>query len=627
VVTRTVVAMVACVFLGAALGGRVVRAQSEAWQPVERGMVRIAQPSDADFESANGGTRTWRVRFNGNDLEAEPMYSPREPPRVPFDPAINTVHLGSRGTKPNQAIHISNAWFLAYNFGEFGGGLWVFSTDGTVGRRLVDGPVFNLLEYRGEILVVTVPNVMMFTPPLRIHRFGLRNGRWDEIGHTDFANNMRVLRVGAGLYGVVRTQSDQVLAEVGLDGGMHPRWRLPENASVSNVAVTSSGDIAVGGFGFVARLHRRGNGFEAVWYAPRDCVRYKRDPDDRDDTNTRCVGIAGTRSYERQRLAPITPYWFSSDGRWILARGIPQRLFRVLDPGRVDEVPLPSERSGFFQRVEALDDEVVLAGSKSLWRRRDGQWSRISTEWCLNLIALDEHIAWCTGNSDDAGNAPVFGLRYDGLKITPGQVHGAPQLIVPGFSSDAWISERDAALIGHVSPSGTQELSVSSPVQSISRGRDVIWFSEADEKHYGYVDARNAVHEFDAGQSSRTQWIRGATKGAWLRETFSESRTLVRHIDYDGSTGYYAPDVRSQLVTADGVFWGQSNDWPVVMRLTEGGELARYSLPCADARVTLRAGPQNGVWFFSQEPHCSGFIDVNGISVRDLPSVETVFYR
>jgi hypothetical protein len=634
---RSIVVMLAGLLLVTTLG---VRGSSAApgpwqpfagpgpWQPLERVMTRVPAPSTADFDSANGGTRSWRVRFHGDALEVAPLYSPRRALQGPFDPAIRTETMGSYGTQPAQAIHIEKAWFLSYFHGEFGGGLWVFSDDGTVGRRLLSTPVAGLQRYGNEILAETGSTIMLFVPPFRIHRFGLKDGQWQETGHADFPHDMSpVFQVGRHLYGIMyRRWEDRVLSELDLSGKTRPLTFVPAHASISDLAVAANGDFAIGSNGFAVRIHRRGNVFDSTWYAPRDCVQYHREPSDRYQTNIRCVGASGTPSYARHRIAPLTPYRFSSDGQWILALGGPQRLFRVVGLNRVDEIPLPNDSLGYFQRVEGAGEDVAVTGS-SLWLRHAGRWSNVaSSNPCGNQIALGGETIWCSDFQDADGSADIYGTTYAGAKVTASPTRGNPQLIVPGLSGDAWFSEKNASFIGHLTRAGTEELPVNSPVQSISRGRDVIWFTESDAKHYGFV-GKNQIREFETGQYSRTEWIRGAMRGAWLREDLG-GRILVRHVERDGqASGIYIPDARTHVVTNDGVLWAQSNDWPTVIRLTESGEMTRYMLPCADQRLTLRAGPQNGVWFLSLDPECSGFIDANGIHVRDLPSVETVYYR
>jgi hypothetical protein len=80
-------------------------------------------------------------------------------------------------------------------------------------------------------------------------------------------------------------------------------------------------------------------------------------------------------------------------------------------------------------------------------------------------------------------------------------------------------------------------------------------------------------------------------------------------------------------VSGDGALWAQINNWPTITRVTESGATTRFELPCDDQRLQLLAGPNNGIWFISKEPGCSGYIDARSVHVRELPMVETVRYH
>ncbi|HET9393299.1 MAG TPA: hypothetical protein VFO29_07270 [Candidatus Rubrimentiphilum sp.] len=188
---------------------------------------------------------------------------------------------------------------------------------------------------------------------------------------------------------------------------------------------------------------------------------------------------------------------------------------------------------------------------------------------------------------------------------------------------------KDLPFLGHMTANGNlEQIRLQSPIQAISRSTTAVWFSEADHLHYGFIDAAGKLHEFtwvDPGVLS----VRGAGSAAWLEELFLNRRVIVRNVDSAGSNGggAYAVDVKAFLVAPDGTAWVQSSAWPTILRVTEAGGVTRYRLPCIDQHLMLLHGPNNGLWFLSKEPHCSGYIDAAAIHVRDLPAVEYVDYK
>ncbi len=114
------------------------------------------------------------MRFKGEVLYASAASSPT--PVIPFSPQIDTAELGYYGTQPSEALRVPGGWFLAYDHGEFGGGLWQFNTSGTIGRRLLWTPTYGLLRYGNDVLAKTLDNPMLFRT-LTIHRFSIVSQR------------------------------------------------------------------------------------------------------------------------------------------------------------------------------------------------------------------------------------------------------------------------------------------------------------------------------------------------------------------------------------------------------------------------------------------------------------------
>ena len=278
-------------------------------------------------------------------------------------------------------------------------------------------------------------------------------------------------------------------------------------------------------------------------------------------------------------------------------------------------------------RVASRGDDVIVVGVKSVWLRRNGAWSKITdgAPVCSNQFTLFPDMLWCTAQDDL--RSIIVSVAFDGSRTTA-TPRTDPGLIAAGLANDVWFSEK-GAFIGHADVHGSSELPVTSPLSSISHGRTGVWFTESDGSHYGYVDAAGHAHELSLSEPSEDIGISGAVAGAWLTEKFAGVRTIVRHADENGTieNGVYAIDVRRSRVSGDGALWAQINNWPTITRVTESGATTRFELPCDDQRLQLLAGPNNGIWFISKEPGCSGYIDARSVHVRELPMVETVRYH
>lgn len=633
---NAVLSVVALAIVLAATSGTAAslpRETGDRWQPVERVMVRIAPPSDADLSAGSFGTRAWRVRFRGTALEVSPLPLPRPQVGIPFEPMINTATMGDYGSQPTSAIRVGDAWFLAYYHGEFGGGLWIFSADGKVGRRLIDTEVYGLQRFGNDVLVVTSRNALMFMPPLTVHRFGRSGGMWQEISHTDFPVSIAPLvHIGSHLYGMAHTKyAEQAFSEIDLTGGLRTLWHFSGSAYVSDLAIAHNDDLAIGAKGFVARLRRRGNTAETLWYAPRDCVTYKRAEDDRQGLDARCVPAPQAQAYMRRRSIPAVPASFqsvSNDGRWMLTGGRPQYLLRLSGPDEVRSMPLPREASHLFFRLLGYGDDVILTEGRTatLWLRRDTRWSNIGVSTCSNSIAMTNDALVCHDAEDGPG--AVRWIGFDGTALTSDSTRSAPERVVPGSANDAWFSEKDTPVIGHLSGRGTEELPISSPIRALSSFDGSVWFTEADELHYGFVGADGKMQERPVGQYDRAKSIAASKNGAWLAESLGGTRIITYHLDADGKrTGAWVAGVRTSIVTQDGTLWSESDEWPTIVRMTEDGKMTSYALRCADKRLSLVPGPQNGIWFRSREPNCSGYIDARAITLRDFPNVESVDFH
>lgn len=589
-----------------------------AWQPVTKAFVRIAEPNGDQLHAASFGTRTWRVRFEKDALLAATA-TPR-PAQLPFSPDIDTSEIEYFGTQPNQFLRVRGGWLLSYYHGEFGGGLWQFNGDGSVGRRLLSTPAFGLIRYGNDVLVETPDNTWTFRH-VRIHRFTFQNGQWEEIAHTDFSRAVGTLYLIRGqLYTIVTVLNQStMIAAVDLSGNFQVKWRTSGDVRVAYLAQASNGDFALSAKGYILRLHRVGNDYVATWFAPRDCVRY---------TNTtelgieaRCAGLPGVQSFARHRHFGIVSQ-ASRDGNWLLLGG---RLLQFIG-NTWSEVSTPSEFKSYFLTVQNMGAGAIVRTGDGLWRYSTGSWRQIARR-CDTLFSVSQTKAWCVNLT--LKHLDIVGTKFDGRQVTAHDVHGDLYSLWAGLFDDAWFSEKNGSFLGHVSSTGLiTEVPTASPVHVISGTSNAVWFDEADGQHYGFIDSRSALHEIDAKlQYGKIESIIAARAGAWLVESFGSKR-VIHHVNPTGQEDSFiwVSDVRSVLTAADGSAWITSDIFPTVLHLSEGGELSSYKLPCDDKHMRLVPAPNDGVWFNGYDPGCSGSIDSHGIRVGTQPQVEYTDY-
>ena len=99
----------------------------------------------------------WRVAIEGNrvqiakhtELRTQTLPLPLHLKPQPGMPG-RTVDEGLRN-----AIHFESSWLLAYDGGEFGGGLWLTNEDGSVARLLVADNVRGLVRLDGRVVVLS----------------------------------------------------------------------------------------------------------------------------------------------------------------------------------------------------------------------------------------------------------------------------------------------------------------------------------------------------------------------------------------------------------------------------------------------------------------------------------------
>jgi hypothetical protein len=119
----------------------------DGWEPYPN-----PAPGSAALQCANYSRREWRVTLDGHGvkIDLDTLSNHQEP--LPSNIQSRSVAVGTKGTR-----HIAQAddgSLIGLDVGEFGGGLWWFSSDGQNSRKLSDENVLGFAKTASGILAI-----------------------------------------------------------------------------------------------------------------------------------------------------------------------------------------------------------------------------------------------------------------------------------------------------------------------------------------------------------------------------------------------------------------------------------------------------------------------------------------
>ena len=205
--------------------------------------------------------RSPRVRDESDEL---PL--PRLAKHEPGMPG-RTVRFGLRAV-----LHFRNGWLLAYDAGEFGGGLWLTNEDGSKTRRILSDNVTEMVRVGDEVLVLSgldhgtmdFGNAFLFSEPeglnISLQHFARLNGA--PRGYVKEQSGSVLFVTTAGLCRITKSGEVAWLTDL-------PRWS--QHGFTNSMAITSDGSIFIGMRMFVLRLIPNAGGYKQGWLLPENC--------------------------------------------------------------------------------------------------------------------------------------------------------------------------------------------------------------------------------------------------------------------------------------------------------------------------------------------------------------------
>lgn len=189
---------------------------------------------------------------------------------IPPQLKLSKKMIGRRSLQPT-----SNGWLVGFDAGEFGGGLWWFSRDGSKTIGLLSDNVHAIYKTPAGILVLVGLNHM-----------GLNYGHLYKF--TDSPENPAARSVakldGSPEASVVQADGNIIVAtnhsvlRVDSDGQVHKIYKSEEYLTYpTSVAIDRNGDIYVAMRFFVLRLIPHGGGYEPEWLMPEQCRSFNLD--------------------------------------------------------------------------------------------------------------------------------------------------------------------------------------------------------------------------------------------------------------------------------------------------------------------------------------------------------------
>jgi len=169
-------------------------------------------------------------------------------------------------------LHFKNDWLLAYDGGEWGGGLWLTNDDGSETKRILSDNVREMIPIDDGVLVLSglshmvidFGNAFIFSNPdgmnislqHAVHLDGEPSGYAKELnGSVLFVTTYRLCRI---------TKSGELQTLIGF-----PRWS--PHVFTNSMVITPDGSIFIGMRMFVLRLRKTSDGYRTEWLLPNEC--------------------------------------------------------------------------------------------------------------------------------------------------------------------------------------------------------------------------------------------------------------------------------------------------------------------------------------------------------------------
>ncbi len=220
----------------------------------------------------------WQVITEGKEVQITKRTGkktdvPSLPPSLEHQPGMpgRTVNAGLRSV-----MNYGHGWLLAYDAGEFGGGLWLTNEEGSVTKRILSDNVRAVVPIDSGILVLSglahmsmdFGNAFIFSSP-----DGL-NITLEHSVHLDGAPSAYAKEADGSVlfvttYGLCRITKSGELQRL----TYFPKWTRMQYPN--SMVVGTDGAIFIGMRMFVLRLSAIPTGYNEDWLLPNSCRKFE----------------------------------------------------------------------------------------------------------------------------------------------------------------------------------------------------------------------------------------------------------------------------------------------------------------------------------------------------------------
>jgi hypothetical protein len=238
------------------------------------GWVLYPTPS-AESEALNCGNysmREWNVTLKDGSLK---IRLDRDSVHWdPLPPEINSASVKAGSKTDRHVIRVDDGWLIGLNSGEFGGGLWWFSSDGKTNRRLIDDRVVGFVNTPNGVfaLVGLAHKGSDFGRVLRITDGKVGDRQIETVADLGSAPQTFVVESPESLLVLTRRGLVRLKTSGKIESLFKPNYRL---LYPNSMALSSSGVIYIGIRLFVTRLTPDGDHYKEEWLVPKNCTRFQ----------------------------------------------------------------------------------------------------------------------------------------------------------------------------------------------------------------------------------------------------------------------------------------------------------------------------------------------------------------
>lgn len=239
--------------------------------------TKLKNLDETTLRCFNYSHNEWRVISEGDGVKITKRLSqkadvPALPPLLKQEAGMpgRTVSAGLR-----TAMHFENGWLLAYDAGEWGGGLWLTNEDGSKTKRIISDNVRAVVTIDGGILVLSglahmsmdFGDAFIFSNPdgLNVSLQHSVNLNGEPSAYAKEPDGSVLFVTTFGLCRITKSGELQRLT-------YFPRWMRQQYPN--SMAIASDGSVFIAMRMFVLRLRANSGKYSEEWLLPNECRKF-----------------------------------------------------------------------------------------------------------------------------------------------------------------------------------------------------------------------------------------------------------------------------------------------------------------------------------------------------------------